>query len=92
MTAEAINSAIQASIVAAAFNRFTGDLARQLEEKAISAAEAIRMERDIRQYMVDTVQLDFTGKDPLSMQGETVWGVMIDSLYEDAYRMLGGEQ
>lgn len=92
MTAEAINSAIQASIVAAAFNRFTGDLARQLEEKAISSTEALRVERDIRQYMVDTVQLDFTGKDPLNMQWETVGGAMIDTLYEDAYRMIGGEQ
>lgn len=92
MTAEAINSAIQASIVAAAFNRFTGDLARQLEEKAISPAEALRIERDIHQYMVDTVQLDFTGKDPLTMDWETVGGAMIDTLYEDAYRMIGGEQ
>lgn len=92
MTAEAIKSAIQASIVAAAFHRFTGDLARQLEEKAISPAEALRIERDIHQYMVDTVQLDFTGKDPLTMDWDTVGGAMIDTLYEDAYRMIGGEQ
>jgi hypothetical protein len=53
--------------------------------------EALRLERDIHQYMVDTIQLDFTDKNPLTMDWDTVGIQMIDTLYEDAYRMLGGE-
>lgn len=91
MTADAIKEAIEASIVAAAFNRWLGDLSRRLEEKAVSAAEAVRLERDIRQYMEDTVHLDLTAVDPLAMNWEANAPTLIDGLYEDAYRMLAGE-
>lgn len=91
MTADAIKEAIEASIVAAAFNRWLGDLSRRLEEKAVSAAEAVRLERDIRQYMEDTVHLDLTAVDPLAMNWEANAPTLIDGLYEDAYRMLEGE-
>jgi hypothetical protein len=92
MTADAIKESLEASIVAAAFNRWLGDLSRRLEEKAVTAAEAVRLERDIRQYMEDTVRLDLSAVDPLTMNWEANAPTIIDGLYEDAYRMLGGEQ
>lgn len=88
----AINSAIQECIVASAYNRFTNDLARQIEAKAITPTDAIRLERDIRQYMVDTVHLDFSGKDLLNLDWNTQGEELIDLLYEQAYRMIGGEE
>jgi hypothetical protein len=92
MNPEGVRAAIQSCVVASAFNRWLDDLARQIETKAISAAEALKTERDIHQYIVDTVQLDFSNKDPLAMDWQKEGRELIDRLYDDAYRMLGGEQ
>jgi hypothetical protein len=92
MTPDGIRRAIESCVVAAAFNRWLDDLARQIESKAVSAAEALKAERDIHQYMVDTVKLDFADKEPLSIEWKTDGQALIDRLYDDAYRMLGDNQ
>lgn len=92
MTPDGVRGALESCVVSAAFNRWLDDLARQIEAKAISAAEALKAERDIHQYMVDTVKLDFAGRDPLSIEWKTDGQALIDRLYDDAYRMLEGEQ
>lgn len=91
MTPDAIRSAIEASVAASIFNRWLGDLERRLEEKAVSAAQAVKLERDVKSYILDTVKLDLQRVDPLTMQ----WGgaegqAFVDRIYEDAYSILGG--
>jgi len=93
MTLESIREAIEASVAASIFHRWLGDLERRLEEKAVSAAEAIRLERDIEAYIRDTIHLDLQGKDPLRVDWSGAEGqALVQGIYEEAYSILEGRQ
>jgi hypothetical protein len=62
-----------------------------LEEKAVTAAQAVKLERDMESYIRDTVKLDLRDKDPLTMQWDGAEGsAFVDRIYEEAYSILGG--
>ena len=93
MSPESVREAIEASITASIFHRWLGDLERRLEERAISAAEAIRLERDIEAYIRDTIHLDLQGKDPLRVDWSGAEGqAFVQGIYEEAYSILEGHQ
>lgn len=90
MTPDAVRAAVEASVSASIFNRWLGDLERMLEEKAVSPAQAVRLERDVEIYVRDTVKLDLRGTDPLTMRWDGPAGqAFVDRIYEDAYSLLG---
>jgi hypothetical protein len=91
MTPEAINGAIEASVAASVFHRWLGDLERQLEFKAVSAAEAVRLERDMGAYIRESVKLDLRDLDPLRMDwGRGAGAALMERIYQEAYSILAG--
>jgi hypothetical protein len=93
MTPDAIRAAVEASVVASIFNRWLGDLERSLEEKAVTAAQAVKLERDMQLYIRDTVKLDLTDKDPLTMHWHGAEGsTFVERIYQEAYSILGGSR
>jgi hypothetical protein len=93
MTPDAIRTAVEASVAASILNRWLGDLGRMLEKKAVTAAQAVKLERDMASYIRDTVKLDLRDKDPLRMQWDGAEGVaFVERIYEEAYSILGEPQ
>ena len=93
MTPESIREAIEASVTASIFHRWLGDLERRLEEKAVSAPEAIRLERDIEAHIRDTIHLDLQGKDPLRVDWSGAEGqAFVQHIYEEAYSILEAQR
>lgn len=91
MTSDAIRTAVEASVAASIFNRWLGDLERMLEEKAVTAAQAVRLERDMESYIRDTVKLDLKDTDPLTTKWDGAEGSeFVERIYREAYSILGG--
>jgi hypothetical protein len=93
MSPDSIRDAIQASVAASIFHRWLGDLERRLEEKAVSAAEAIKLERDVEAYIRDAIHLDLQEQDPLRVDWSGPEGqALVQGIYEEAYSILEGHQ
>lgn len=93
MTPGAIRMAIEASVAGSIFNRWLGDLERMLEKRAVSAAQAVRLERDMESYIRDTVKLDLTDIDPLKMNwGGAEGSAFVERIYQEAYSIIGGRR
>lgn len=90
MTPDSIRLAIEASVAASIFNRWLVDLERKLEEKAMTPAQAVKLERDMDAYIRDTVKLDLKDIDPLKMRWDAAEGAtFIEQIYQEAYSILG---
>ena len=93
MTPDAIRTAVEASVAASIFNRWLGDLERMLEEKAVTATQAVRLERDMESYIRDTVKLDLMDKDPLNVKWDGPEGSsFVERIYGEAYSIIGGRR
>lgn len=93
MTPDAIRSAVERSVAASIYHRWLGDLEKQLEEKAVTAAEAVRLERDVAAYIRETVKLDLRDRDPLKLGWGTAEGAaFMETIYRDAYAILGSAE
>ncbi len=90
MTADTIRSAVETSVAASIFHRWLGDLEKQLEDKAVTPSEAVRLERDMAIYIRETVKLDLSDRDPLKMEWAKPDGVaFMERIYQEAYSILG---
>ena len=68
------------------------ELGRRLEENAYTADEAVRLERDVRAFIEETVRLDMTRIDPLAVDWAGPDGQrFVEQIFTDAYDMLEGE-
>lgn len=93
MTPDGIRAAVEASVAASIFHRWLGDLERRLEEKAVTAAQAVKLERDMESYVRETVKLDLTDKDPLKIKWEGEEGAaFVERIYQEAYSILAEMQ
>lgn len=84
--------AVAVSVTAYVYHRWVQELGGKLEENAYTAEEAVRLERDVRAFIEETVQLDMTRIDPLTLD----WGGpegqrFVEQIFTDAYEMLEGE-
>jgi len=92
MTREDAADAIASCVEAYIFNRWLGDLGLKIEERAVSASEAVTLEREIREFIHATVTLDLTNINVLTLD----WGgeqgrSFVENIYRDAYSLFGGE-
>ena len=92
MTPADIAASVAACVEAYVYNRWLGDLGVRIEEKAVSAAEAVRTERDVRAFIHETVRLDLSRVDVMKLDW---WGepgrLFVETIYRDAYALFGGE-
>lgn len=93
LTEELVREALIVSVSSYVYERWLVDLGRRIEEKAISASEAVRLEGEMKQYVKDAVKVDLTKVDVLGMDWKGKDGrEFVQRIYEDAYSFIGGFQ
>jgi hypothetical protein len=89
----AIEKAIEVSVSAYIYHRWLAELEIALERRTISAKEAVRLEREVKKFVRECVQLDFRAIDVLSMDWKGVSGQQfIEKIFADAYSALEGSE
>lgn len=84
-----VAEAVGVSVAAYIYHRWVQELGRRIEENAFSAQEAVRLERDVRAFIAETVQFDLTRVDAVSLDwGGPAGQRFVEQIYADAYAML----
>jgi len=92
MDAASVGRALEAMVASYIYNRWLGDLAAKIEEKAMSPQQAVKVERRMKEFIRDAVKLDFQQRDPLSIKWNGAEGrAFIGRIYGDAFAVIGGE-
>ncbi len=87
-----IAAAIAACVESYIYNRWLGDLGVRIEQKAVSAAQAVRIERDVRAFIHETVRLDMSRVDFMTLDWRGDAGRhFVETIYREAYALFGGE-
>lgn len=80
---------ITESVTRYIFNRWLEELGKKIEEKAISPDQAVTVERDILDFIRESVKLDFAGQPLLTLDWQSTSAAqLIEKIYGDAFRML----
>lgn len=89
--AELVAEALLVSVSAYVYERWLIDLGRKIEERAITAAEAVRLEEEMKQYVRESIKVDLAKTNVLEMNWKGTDGrELVQRIYEDAYAFLGG--
>jgi hypothetical protein len=92
MTADDVRGAIKESVSSYIFYQWVLELGRAIEKQAVSTTQAIAMEREMRQFIHDTLTLDLRGTDVLSVDWKGVQGqAIISNVYADAFDLIESE-
>ena len=93
MSAADVADAVRGVITAYVYERWLEELGKSIESGAVSSADAVRLEREVKQYVQDIVTLDVSDADVLSFgrDGGQAHDV-IGRLFEEAYGFLEGGQ
>lgn len=93
LTEELVSEALSVSVSSYVYERWLIDLGRKIEEKAISASEAVSLEGEMKQYVKDAVKVDLSKIDVLGMDWKGKDGrEFVQRIYEDAYSFIGGSK
>jgi hypothetical protein len=91
LDAPAVAKAVEAAVVAVVFNRWLQEVGIRLEERAPSAADAVRRERDLKDYVRQSVHLDLEGIDILAMDWRSPTArQFVEDKYAEAYAVFEG--
>lgn len=91
LTEEQVQAAIQTSVVAYIYRRWLGDLGIKIEQKAVTAKEAVKLERQMKVYIRDSVKLELEGKSALTMDWKGKEGrQLVEKIYQEAFSLIGG--
>ena len=91
MTASDVAEAVELSVAAYVYQRWLFDLSVKIEEHAVTEAEAVRLERDVRGYVKGLVKLRLDGREAVALDWKGPEGRgFVQGIYEAAYRLLGG--
>jgi hypothetical protein len=89
MTPDDVRGAIIESVSAYIFYRWVLELGRAIERRAVSMNEAITMEREMRQYIRDTLKLDIAKTDVLHVDwGGTEGQRIVEKVFTEAYDLI----
>lgn len=89
MTADDVRGAILESVSSYIFYQWVLELGRAIERRAVSTNQAITMEREMRQYIRDTLQLDLASTNVLSVDWGGAQGQEITAkVYADAFALI----
>jgi hypothetical protein len=89
MTEKDVADAFREVIISYVYERWLEELGKSIETGAVSASDAVRFEREVKQYVRDIVDLDVKNEDILSFgqEGKNAQDV-IERLFEEAYGFL----
>jgi len=88
MDLAAVRDALCLSVQLYIFERWLQELGRSYESGALSASDAVKLERDVKAYIQERVILDFEGIDLATHWGSSEVLQQIEAIYETAYSML----
>lgn len=89
MTTDDVRGAIIESVSSYIFYQWVLELGRAIERRAVSTDQAITMEREMRQYIRDTLQLDLSRTDVLSVDWSGAQGQEITAkVFADAFALI----
>lgn len=81
--------AVGESVTRYIFNRWLEELGKKIEDRSVSPEYAVRIERDVLDFVRESVKLDFAGQALLTIDWQSTSAAqLIESIYGDAYRML----
>lgn len=91
LTSQQVESTILTSVVAYIYRRWLGDLGIKIEQNAVSASNAVKLERQMRVYIRDSVKLGLEGKSALTVDWRGKDGrALVESIYQEAFSLIGG--
>lgn len=91
MTEEQVQATLLASVSAYIFTRWLGDLGIRIEMKAVTAEEAVKMERQMKTYIQDSVKSDLGGRRALDIDWQKREGrEIVEKIYQEAFSLIGG--
>ena len=91
MKAADVADAVELSVAAFVYQRWLFDLSLKIEEHAMSEAQAIRLERDVKGFVKGLVKLKLNGAQAINLDWNGAAGrAFVQDTYEAAYRLLGG--
>ena len=89
MKADDIREVVEESVSAYIYNRWLQELGLSIEKGAVSIAEAIRLERELKAYVRECVRLELAERDALAINWSGREGhQIIESVFQDAYALL----
>jgi hypothetical protein len=89
MDGDAIRDALQVSVASYIYHRWLQELGDRIEENAIDADQAYRLEREVRDYVQLAVRLDLANVDVMNMDWDGQEGrQLMDRIYNEAYSLL----
>lgn len=90
LTPEQLKRAIENFVSGYIYKRWLQELGNCIERKAVSETEAVKLEVEVKIYVRDLVNLGLDSRNILSIDWNGDEGrQIIDSLYEDAYSLIG---
>jgi hypothetical protein len=89
MTADDIRATVVDLVGSFVFHRWTQDLGVAIERKAVSAAQAVGIEREMRQYIREALKLDLKGRDVMKIDWRGPEGrAIVQAIFAEAYGFL----
>lgn len=89
MDADGIREATRVSVASYIYRRWLQELGGWIERGAVTAREAVRLEREVKDYVNEAVRLDLSGYDVVRMDWSNPdsQGV-VERIYAEAYSLL----
>ena len=89
MNEAAVGDALQVSVTGYIYHRWLQELGLRIAQNAVTPRQAVRLERQVKEYIEDTVKLDFSSLDILHLDWSgPVARQAIERIYIDAYSFL----
>jgi len=93
LTPEAIRDAVERYVAVYINTRLMHVLASRLEDGAYSHPQAYRMERDVKRYIVERVELEFETADALNIDWSGSEGrQVVDDIFREGFALLESRQ
>ena len=89
LTSDDISKAVIDSVSCYVYRRWLNELSKQMEKKAISSSEAVSLEREAKLFVKDSVKLDLTGRNPLTMNWGAEGNAIVEKIFQEAYSLFG---
>lgn len=91
MSAADVAAATERSVAAYIYQRWLLELGKKIEEGAYSDREAVRMEREVKEYVRDLVTIDLQGRNILTIDWNGIDGQQFcERIFQEAYALLEG--
>jgi hypothetical protein len=91
MTPADVTDTIELSVAGYVYQRWLFELSQRIEQHALSEADAVRLERDVKTFVTGLVKLKLDGKQALQLDWKSAEGKnFVQDIYEAAYKLLGG--